>query len=52
MYAAHTDSEEEQVNKYFDKVATSYPPPQVLNVEATPNTLRFLELVSSDHDHN
>ena len=40
-----TDSEDKQVNTYFDKVATSYPPPLVLNVEAKSNTLRFLELV-------
>ena len=26
-YAVHTDSEEEQVNKYFERVAVSYPPP-------------------------
>ena len=45
LYAEHTDSEEEQVNKYFDKVVTSYPPPLVLNVEAKSNTLQFLELV-------
>ena len=31
LYAVHTDSEEEQVNGYFTKVATSYPPPLVLN---------------------
>ena len=46
LYAAvHTDSEEKQVNEYFEKVATSYPPPLVLNVEAKSKTLRFLELV-------
>ena len=39
MYAVHTSSEEEQGNKYFDKVATSYPPPLVLNVEVKSNTL-------------
>ena len=26
LYAVHTDSEEEQVNKYFERVAVSYPP--------------------------
>ena len=26
LYAVHTNSEEEQVNKYFARVATSYPP--------------------------
>ena len=35
----HTDSGEKQVNAFFDKVATSYPPPLVLNVEAKCNTL-------------
>ena len=33
------------MNKYVDRVATSYSPPLVLNVEAKSNTLRFLELV-------
>ena len=45
LCAVHTSSEEEQVNKYFDKVVMSYPPPLVLNVEAKSNTLRFRELV-------
>ena len=48
LYAVCTGSEEEQVNKYFDRVATSYPPHTlVLNVHvvAKSNTLRFLELV-------
>ena len=27
LYAVHTGSEEEQVNKYFERVAASYPPP-------------------------
>ena len=46
LYAVHTSSEEEQVNKYSERVATSYPPPPlVLNVEAKSNTLRFLQLV-------
>ena len=45
LYAVHTDFEEEQVNGYFAKVATSDPPPLVLNVEEKSNTLRFLELV-------
>ena len=44
LYDVHIDSEEKHANKYFGKVATSYPTPQVLNVEATSNTLRFLEL--------
>ena len=26
LYAVHTSSEEEQVTKYFERVATSYPP--------------------------
>ena len=45
VYAVCTGSEEEQVNRYFERVATSYPPTLVLNVEATPNTVRFLEVV-------
>ena len=27
LYDVHTSSEEEQVNKYFERVAVSYPPP-------------------------
>jgi hypothetical protein len=27
LYAVHTGTEEEQVNKYFERVAVSYPPP-------------------------
>ena len=27
LYAVHTNSEEEQVNTYFERVTTSYPPP-------------------------
>ena len=45
LYAVHTSSEEEQVNKYVERVSVSYPPPLVLNVEARSNTVRFLELV-------
>ena len=45
FYAVHTNSEEEQVNRYFERVATSYPPPMVLNVEARSKTVPFLELV-------
>ena len=45
LYAVHTGSEEEQVNGYFERVAPSYPPPLVLDVEAKSNTMRFLELV-------
>ena len=45
LYAVSTRTEEEQVNKYFERVAVSYPPPLVLNVEEKSNTLRFLELV-------
>ena len=26
LHAVHTDSDEEQVNKYFERVAVSYPP--------------------------
>ena len=33
------------MNEYFDKVATTYPPPLVLNVEPKSNTLRFQETV-------
>ena len=32
LYAVNTGTEEEQVNKYFERVAVSYPPPLVLNV--------------------
>ena len=45
LYAVHTNSEEEQVNEYFDRVAMSYPPTLMLNVEAKSNTVRLLELV-------
>ena len=46
LYAVCTGTEEEQVNKYFERVAVSYPPPpRVLDVEEKSNTLRFLELV-------
>ena len=45
LYAVSTGTEEEQSNKYFERVAVSYPPPLVLNVEEKSNTLRFLELV-------
>ena len=47
LYAVHSGSEEEQENKYFERVAVSYSGshPLVLNVEATSNTVRFLELV-------
>ena len=44
-YAVGTDAEAEQVNKYFGKVAVSYPPPLVLNVEPVSDSHRFLELV-------
>ena len=45
LYAVHTSSEVEQVNEYFERVATRYPPTLVLNVEAKSDTVRFLELV-------
>ena len=45
QYAVHTGSEEEHVNAYFGRVAMSYPPPLVLNVEAKSKTVRFLGLV-------
>ena len=45
LYAVCTGTEDEQVNECFERVALSYPPPLVLNVEAKSNTLRFLELV-------
>ena len=45
LYAVGTDAEAEQVNKYFGKVAVSYPPPLVLNVEPVSDSHRFLELV-------
>ena len=44
-YAVGNDAEEEQVSKYFGKVAVSYPPPLVLNVEPASDSHRFLELV-------
>ena len=45
VYAVHTDSDEEQVNRYVDKVATSYTPHTlVLSVEVKSNTLQFWEL--------
>ena len=44
-YAVGTDAEAEQVSKYFGKVAVSYPPPLVLNVEPVSDSHRFLELV-------
>ena len=43
LYAVHTSSEEEHVNTYFERVAASYPPPLVLDVEAKSNTVQFLE---------
>ena len=42
-YAVGNDAEEEQVSKYFGKVAVSYPPPLVLNVEPVSDSHRFLE---------
>ena len=30
LYAVHTGSEEEQVNKYFERVALSYPAPTIV----------------------
>ena len=41
-YAVGNDAEE--VSKYFGKVAVSYPPPLVLNVEPASDSHRFLEL--------
>ena len=44
-YAVGNDAEADQVSKYFEKVAVSYPPPLVLNVEPASDSHRFLELV-------
>ena len=45
LYAVCIRSEEEQVKNDFERVATSYPLPLVLNVEAKFNTLRFRDPV-------
>ena len=42
LYAVHSDSDEEHVNGYCSKVATSYPPPLVLNVKEKLNTLELV----------
>ena len=44
-YAVGDDAEADQVSKYFGKVAVSYPPPLVLNVEPASDSHRFPELV-------
>ena len=59
LYAVHTSSKEEQVNKYFERVATSYPPPTGVEHSAIPRTsdhyrcrqaeLSLMELCSSQH---
>ena len=45
IYAVSDNAEEKQVSEYFGKVAVSYPPPLVLNVEPVSDSHRFLELM-------
>ena len=45
IYAVSNDAEEKQVSEYFEKVAVSYPPPLVLNVEPVSDSHRLLELM-------
>ena len=45
IHAVSDDAEEKQVSEYFGKVAVSYPPPLVLNVEPVSDSHQFLELM-------
>ena len=45
IHAVSDGAEEKQVSEYFRKVAVSYPPPLVLNVEPVSDSHLFLGLV-------
>ena len=45
IYAVSNDAEEEMVSEYFGRVAVSYPPTLLLDVESISGSHRFLELM-------
>ena len=52
LASASNDAEEKLVSEYLERVAVSYPPPLVLNVEPPSDSLRFLELMVNTAEGN